>query len=88
MTPSLADNPIVVEPRKHLTQSQQDGLLAVCHFKHHRRIGPEIHFGKKRFKLSTIATLEKLDLIRFQRASYEPTLAGQLAAERLRGGQP
>ena len=86
MTTSLAENPAVVEPRKYLTPAQQDALLSIGHFKNYRRIGPEILIGKKRFKLSTIAAIEKLELVRMGRGSYAPTLAGEMAIERLKGG--
>lgn len=85
---SIAENPAVIDPRKHLTPAQRDALAAIEHYRHQRRAGPEIIIGRKRFKASTIEALEKHGLIRFRRPSYEPTLAGELALDHLKGVKP
>lgn len=81
---SVAENPAVTDPRKALTPSQREALLSIDHYRHQRRVGPEIQIGKKRFKVSTIDALTRQGLIRTNGRNYDTTLAGELAVDKLK----
>ena len=81
----LADNPAVTNPRKVLTPAEQDALCAVAFFKHQRNFGRVVLVGNKRFAPTTIARLKSKDLLRGAVPSLTPTIAGQMAIDKLKG---
>lgn len=85
MSTPVAQNPAATNPRKALTPSQRDCLIAIDFYRHQHRVGPEIVIGRKRFKASTIDVLEGHGLVKKRGASYAPTLAGDLAVSKLKG---
>ncbi|MCT7662355.1 hypothetical protein [Shinella kummerowiae] len=87
MTTALTDNPAVTEPRKHLTPSMRTALIAIDHYRHQKRNGPEIIVGRHRFKASTVDALKRMELVRGSVPSLAPTLGGQMAVTRLKGEQ-
>jgi hypothetical protein len=88
MSTALIDNPAVTDPRKNLTPSQRAALIAINHYRHQARRGPEIVVGRHRFKCSTIETLKRMELVRGSVPSLAPTLGGQMAVTRLEGRKP
>ncbi|CDZ67661.1 Hypothetical protein NGAL_HAMBI2605_59420 [Neorhizobium galegae bv. orientalis] len=87
MSTPVADNPAATDPHKNLTTAQRQALLAIDFYRHQRAAGPEVIIGTKRFKASTIAELQRKELIRQGRGIYSPTLAGTLAVGKLKGGR-
>lgn len=82
---SLTENPAVIAPRKTLTAQQQDALVSIAFYKSQRDWREMVLVGKKRFKRSTIAVLQRHKLLRGEVPSLAPTEAGLLAIERLKG---
>lgn len=83
----IAENPAVTNPHATLSKVQRDALCTIAFFKQLRPVGHLVQVGNKRFKPSTIASLKRLELVRGQVPSLAPTLAGQLAIDKLKGGQ-
>ncbi|MGR6465411.1 hypothetical protein [Rhizobium sp. PAMB 3182] len=88
MTLPLAENPAVLNPAATLTRSQQDALSAIAMFKRSTKApgGVEIG-GTLRCSSKTIKALQRYQLIRGNVPSLAPTLAGEMALERLQGGR-
>jgi hypothetical protein len=85
MTMSVASNPAVTDPRTVLKPAQQQALLAVAFYRDQKFRGGVWHVGDKRFSPATIDVLVKdHKLLRPSGRGLAPTLAGQLAADRLK----
>ncbi|MFN7010073.1 MAG: hypothetical protein ACK4PN_08570 [Allorhizobium sp.] len=85
---SLSDNPAVADPRRALSAAERDALCAIAFFKQQRRLGGVVLVGNKRFAPSTISKLKTKDLLRGAVPQLTPTLAGQLAIDKLKGENP
>lgn len=83
---SIAENPAVTDPRKALTPTRQDALCAIDFYRGQRRLpNGRIEIGKKRFSAKTLQAIEDMKLIRKTPDGFAPTMAGRLAAAKLRG---
>jgi hypothetical protein len=85
---SLVDNPAAVDPMKALTPGQRDALLSIAAFRRQMLASGEWRIGPKRFRVSTINSIERMQLIAPPLAPGKPiriTTAGQLAIEKLKG---
>lgn len=90
MTP-LAENPAVLSPGSTLTPSQQDALTAIIFYRRQLPVNGSWRIGNKNFGCTTIAALQRLDLVRVRKGGpsldrISLTQAGKLAHERLKGG--
>jgi len=81
----LADNPVVTNPRAALSASERDALCSIAFYKQQRRFGRVVLVGNKRFATETIARLKSKDLLRGAVPQLTPTIAGQLAIDKLKG---
>lgn len=84
----LADNPAVTNPRAALTPAERDALCAVAFFKRQARFGRIVQVGNKRFAKTTIEQLKRKDMLRGTVPQLTPTIAGQLAIDKLKGERP
>lgn len=90
MTP-IAENPAVLNPRSTLTPAQRDALGAISFYRRQLAVNGSWRIGNKSFGCTTIASLERLDLVRVRKGGsaldrISLTQAGKLAHERLKGG--
>lgn len=60
---ALADDIIVIDPVRALSQVQQTCLLAIDYYRHHRKAGPYWLIGEKRFSALTVDELKKRGLV-------------------------
>ena len=82
----LTDNPAAIDPRHNLTPAQREALLSIGFYRQQSRTGATITVGRKRFSLSTIATLIDKELVRGRTPNLTLTTGGKVAIERLQGG--
>jgi hypothetical protein len=86
MTLSIAENPVVQNPRKHLKQMQREALVAVDYFRHQKPDGKGyVLIGRRRFSPATLARLVEHGLLKHTREGLAPTMAGKLAVAKLKG---
>lgn len=86
MSTPITENPAVLQPRKTLTQAEQNALGAIHFFKHQTPSNGGWRIGNKRVHISTIAALQRHELVKVS-SRIQLTQAGLLAAERLKGSQ-
>lgn len=85
---SLSDNNALADPRRALSAAERDALCSIAFFKYQRRNGRFVQVGKKRFATTTIEQLKASGLLRGAVPQLTPTLAGQLAIDKLKGENP
>ncbi|WP_377299651.1 hypothetical protein [Rhizobium sp. SGZ-381] len=86
MSLSIAENPAVQAPHKHLKPTQRSALVAVDYFRHQKPDGKgSILIGRHRFKASTLEALVHAGLLKRTREGLAPTMAGKLAVAKLKG---
>lgn len=81
---SLAENPVLTNPRKALTRHQQDALLSIDFYKFQKPTPKGWAVGNKRFPATTIETLAKHGLLSRGPRSLTITQAGKLALDKLK----
>lgn len=88
MTTPLTENRAAQDPRRNLTGRQQAAVVAIDTFRNNRRRAGAWEIGDQRFSPSVIETLKERRIVQERRATFGPTLsltlAGQMAAERLK----
>ena len=82
-----AENPAAIDPRHNLTPAQREALLSIGFYRQQSRTGATITIGRKRFSLSTVASLIDKKLVRGHTPNLTLTTGGELAIKRLQGGQ-
>ncbi len=85
MSTAFADNRAVHDPKRTLTESQQQAIASIAFFRHQRVVDGRWQVGDKRFTTRTIAELCKQDLVKRHGGGLRLTLAGQIVAEKLKG---
>ena len=89
MSPSLSENPVLQNPRKHLGPKQREALLAVDFFRHQKRLPSGAYqIGTKKFMHATLRQLEAMALLRRSQNGLEPTMAGAIVVAKLKGETP
>lgn len=86
MTTPLTENPAVVDPQRTLNLTERDALSAIAFFRHQRIDGGTCQFGTKRHSMRTISSLQRKELVRFDRHGVVLTMGGQIAADKLKRG--
>lgn len=91
MSTPIAENPAVLSPGSTLTPAQQNALTAISFYRRQMAVNGSWRIGNRSFGTNTIATLERLDLVRIRKGGpsldrISLTQAGKLAQERLKGG--
>jgi len=81
----LALNQAVSDPRKALSRPQQNALQAIIFFRHQELRNGKWQIGNKRIEVRTVSALKDMALIRQTRDGLEPTLAGRMASDKLKG---
>ena len=91
MTTPLTENRAVQDPHAALTRRQQAALAAIAKYKNNRLRAGAWEIGGERFSPSIIDVLKHRRIVQERRATFGPvlslTLAGQMAAERLKERQ-
>lgn len=86
MTTPVSDNPAVTNPLKALTVAQRNALSAVGFYRLQRRMGNRWMIGTRTFPVTTIATLERLNLVKTGRnGGLDLTVAGTIVRDKLAG---
>lgn len=85
MSTPLSENPAVLNPRKTLSQAEQNALGAINFFKHQAPEAGGWRIGNKRVHVRTIVGLQRHELVKVG-SRISLTQAGMVAAERLKGG--
>lgn len=90
MTP-ITENPAVLNPRATLTPAQRNALDAISFYRRQLAVNGAWRIGSRSFGTTTIAALERLDLVRIRKGGssldrISLTQAGKLAHDRLKGG--
>ena len=84
---SICENPAVLNPAKNLPRSQREALKAIANYKRQNRITSGCWLiGSQRFDAKTISNLMAAELVRESRAGLHLTVGGQLARDKLIGG--
>ncbi|GCA49273.1 hypothetical protein KGO5_01716 [Sinorhizobium sp. KGO-5] len=89
MSTPLSENPAVLNPRKTLSQAEQNALGAINFFKHQAPEAGGWRIGNKRVHVRTIAALQRHELVKVSNGGPSRialTQAGMVAAERLKDG--
>lgn len=80
---SLADNPVVTDPKKSLNVSERRALLAIRDYRRQYATFSGVMLGPFRASDATILRLRILCLVRGQVPKLNLTEAGRIAADRL-----
>lgn len=80
---SLADNPVVTDPKKSLNVSERRALLAIRDYRRQYATLCGVVIGPFRATDATITRLRNLGLIRGHAPKMNLTDAGRIAADRL-----
>lgn len=84
---SICENPAVLNPVKNLPRSQREALKAIASYKRQNRITSGCWLiGSQRFEDKTIRNLMAAELVRQSRVGLQLTVGGQLACDKLNGG--
>jgi len=85
---ALAENPACDDPRRVLTNAQQNALRCIDHYKHQKKVGADWWIGNFKFSAALIAKLHGHKLIVERRHAHgfylTLTLAGDIAVSRLK----